>query len=47
MEKKNYLRPVTKKLSLDISSALCTEPVIYTSVPETIYAGPDIEQSMF
>ena len=47
MEKKNYLRPVTKKLSLNITSALCTEPVIYTSVPETIYAGPDIEQSMF
>ena len=47
MEKKNYLRPVTKKLSLDITSALCTEPVIFTSVPETIYAGPDIEQSMF
>lgn len=46
MEKKNYLRPVTKKLSLHITSALCTEPVV-ESIIETIYAGPDIEQTMF
>lgn len=39
MEKKIYLLPVTKKLSLDVSGGICSEPVPVSDVP--VYAGPD------
>ena len=40
MEKKIYLLPVTKKLSLDVSGEICSEPVP-GSVDVPVYAGPD------
>ena len=46
MEKRNYLHPVTKKLSLEMYGDVCTEPAFPTSDPvvEPVYAGPEIEE---
>lgn len=50
MEKKIYLFPVTKKLSLDVSGEICSEPVPASEdIPDVpVYAGPDpIEENIF
>lgn len=42
MEKKTYLLPKTKTLSLETRGKICNPPVVVSeTVPEPVYAGPD------